>query len=163
MPSAVSEVIEQHNDQVLQLLVATLKQHMMSTDQGGNGEVDGGSSSSSRSRVWTEQQAELQQELSLPLSGCCYAVSTTAGSHSSSRGLIGALAASAVPAVLASPFMSLCGAGDAFTSLSELLLAGKQWLRSHKGGIPLMAMQDRRGQELALNAFALDYFKHGQK
>jgi hypothetical protein len=59
--------------------------------------------------------------------------------------------------------MALCGAGDEFGSLSELLLAGRQGLRLHRNGVPLMAVQDRRGRQLDMNAWAWDYFKHGSK
>jgi len=166
LPSAVAAVIQQHNEQVLQLLIGTLQQRLMqpaTTADSNSGTSLQGSASCA------DQQ--LQQELCLPLSGCSYSTnntSTSTGSDklkggSTSSPLFVALAASCVPAVLVSPFMAMCGAGDAFASLSELLLAGRQWLRLHRGGVPLLALQDRRGQDLAVNAWALDYFKHGQK
>lgn len=166
LPQAVAKLIEEHNQQVLQLLLQTLKQHLASATATATG---------GRTGPMCQEQQWL--ELCLPLSRCCYdqRLSLPCLSDSLSGAaqqlqqpdptgpLLASLASSAQPAVLASPFMALCGAGDAFDSLSELLLAGRQWLRLHAGGIPLLSLQDRRGAELALNAWALDYFKHGQK
>lgn len=167
LPPAVAAVIQQHNEQALQLLIGTLQRRLM--QPAATADSNSGASTLQDSASCADQQ--LQQELCLPLSGCSYSTDTTFTStgpdklkgSSTSSPLLAALAASCVPAVLASPFMAMCGAGDTFTSLSELLLAGRQWLRLHRGGVPLLALQDRRGQELAVNAWALDYFKHGQK
>jgi hypothetical protein len=185
LPAAVSALISQHNQQVLQLLLQTLKQHMLTAAA----EAAAGSSIDTHNPMAAVQ---LQQELHLPLSRCRYdklqpsishltaAVYRTAfgGSAAQAAGSSGASGASAVldtstlgkalvstavPALLASPFMALCGAGDEFGSLSELLLGGRQWLRLHPGGVPMLSLQDVRGGELALNAYALDYFKHRQK
>jgi hypothetical protein len=190
LPAAVSELISQHNQQVLQLLLQTLKQHMLAAAAAA---AAGASSSSSSSDPHNPMAAvQLQQELRLPLSRCCYdklqpsishmsaavyrtafvGSATAAGPASAPHGasavlesstLGKALASTAAPALLASPFMALCGAGDEFGSLSELLLGRRQWLRLHPGGVPMLSLQDRRGGELALNAYALDYFKHRQK
>lgn len=141
LPADVSTVIEQHNKQVLQLLLQVLTQHMVKA------------ADSSR------------QEHTLPLSGYSYfrPEKLHASSSEPANRLAEALSTTAVPAVLASPFMALSGHGDKFSSLSELLLAGAQGLGLYPGSVPLLGLQDRQGRELHLNAYAVDYFKHGQK
>lgn len=143
LPADVSAVVQENNKQVLQLLLQVLKQHMSATD--------------------TSSSCNLQEH-TLPVSGQCFrSNSLHCDACAGSSRLVQALAATAVPAVLASPFMALCGQGDTFTSLSELLLAGKRCLKLYPSCVPLLGMQDRHGRELQLNAYAVDYFKHGQK
>eukprot|EP00775_Hariotina_reticulata_P012834 gene12834-12962_t len=163
LPADVVEIIQQHNQQVLLLLLESLKHSLMSQTE-----------LLKRSGTTTPTQL-VKQELQLPLSGLSYDkpglndafdLSTApegSPAEAASRSLLDSLAATATPGILASPFMALSGAGDDFQSLAELLWAGKQWLRIHVNGIPMLSIQDRRGQELTLNAWALDYFKHQQK
>ncbi|CAD7701050.1 unnamed protein product, partial [Ostreobium quekettii] len=63
-----------------------------------------------------------------------------------------------------SPFAALCGAGDDFQNLGELMRWTSRRIVVHPTSLPLSRTPvDFRGLPVAINAYALDYFKHRQK
>jgi hypothetical protein len=79
-------------------------------------------------------------------------------------GAVAALAAASLPALVRSPLATLAGQTDAISNASDVLLATRQEiLFNSTDDLPLLEMRDLRGRRLALNSYAMDFYKNGNK
>jgi hypothetical protein len=163
LPREMRAVIQQHNQQALHLLVMAVAEHLL--------------------RSCPHSQDTAVGQLTLPLSRLCFnaachgcpdvAAPRPEPLHSGSSpgdrsgaayGLLPLLRRLAIPSLVCAPFAALSGAGDMFASLPELLACLPQSLSHlYESGLPLLTTTDWNGRPLALNAYVLDYYTHGQK
>lgn len=115
----------------------------------------------------------------LPVSGVCFptldgtsaavvAAAPVAPTSSSGDGSVDGAGASrplaTCPSLICSPFAALSGYGDDFATPEEMLtLCARPGVEIAAHVIPGVRLADELGQPRALNAFFLDFYRHGQR
>jgi len=111
-------------------------------------------------RVFALTQLAQQQTHSLPLSRIEF---SDAPMYSSSKETVtGLLNKNKMSPLVRSPFVSISGFDDRFQSAAELNDTVRQEIDVEGAFIPVYEYQNVLYQDLKLNAYVLDFYKHGQ-
>ena len=135
LPSAAAKVLKEHNREVLRIFAGY-------------------------AFTYASQNApRLPVDDRLPLSGFRITATTSEEHHP----IIDILEEQKVPVTVRSPFVANSGHDDNFGSVVELVQSSRPGVHLNKHSIPSFDGLLDRGEELALNAYLLDFWIHGQK